>query len=287
MIIEALLVALVMYFAKFFDWVGQIGIRPIILGPLVGLVLGHPTEGIILGASLELVFIGAITIGGSVPQDFVSGAILGAAFTILLNKDASIAITLAVPLSLVFTVIFQVETIIWTALVPTFDKYLEERNFKKYSALHYLTAFLHPMFYAVVTFLAVAFGTTEIEKFINVLPPWIMQGFNIAAGILPALGFGMLLKMLWDKSIAAFFFLGFFSVKYITSFMNTLLPAIQGIPGGESATGFSASSLTTPMAILAACIALLYFFGDTKKKDLTGNIQQSSSDLNDKEDFFA
>lgn len=288
MVVAGFLVAIVMYIAKFVDWIGQVGVRPIWICPLVGLVLGDLHSGIVLGASLELVFIGAISIGGSVPQDFVSGGVLGCAYAILLGKNADIAVTLAVPISLVFTVIFQVETIIYTAMVPLYDKFLEERNFKKYSALHYFTSFIHPLFYAIVTFLAVAFGTGGIEKFINSMPDWVMNGFSVAAGILPAIGFAMLLKMLWDKSIVCFFFLGFFAVKYITSFMNYFLPTIQGIQGGEGIAAFSAGNLTMPMAILAICIAVFYFFEDTKRreelKSLKGNMKASTGD--DKEDFF-
>lgn len=169
-IAAGLLTALVMYIAKFTDWIGQIGVRPLWICPLVGLVLGDLNAGIVLGASLELVFIGVIMIGGSVPQDFVAGGILGCAYAILLGKDADIAVTLAVPLSLAFTVIFQVETILYTAMVPLYDQCIEEKNFRKYSALYYLTAFVHPLFYAVVTFLAVAFGTGGIEAFINAMP---------------------------------------------------------------------------------------------------------------------
>lgn len=289
MIVQALLVACVMYFAKFFDWIGQIGVRPLILGPLVGLVLGHPVEGVMLGASLELVFIGAIMIGGSVPQDYMSGAILGAAFSILLNEDASVAITLAVPISLAATLIFQAETIVWTALVPMYDKFLEEHDFKKYSMLHYFTCFVHPLPYCLVTFLAIAFGTGSIQTFINGLPEWVMHGFSVASGLLPALGFGMLLKMLWDKSVVCFFFIGFFAVKYMTSFMNTLLPAIQSVKGGEGAAGFSATSMTMPMAILSACIAVFYFFEDSARNKQAQSRQtvQNEPAKSEKEDFFS
>lgn len=288
MIAAGLLVALVMYLAKFTDWIGQIGVRPIWICPLVGLVLGDMQSGVVLGASLELVFIGAISIGGSVPQDFVSGGILGCAYAILLGKDADIAVTLAVPLSLAFTLIFQVETILYTAMVPLYDRFIEERDFKKYAALHYFTAFIHPLFYAVVTFLAVAFGTGGIEKFINAMPAWIMNGFSVAAGLLPAIGFAMLLKMLWDKSIVCFFFLGFFAVKYMTSFMNHFLPVLQGMEGGETAAAFSAGSLTMPLAILAICIAVYSFFHDIEQKEELKKLKVSATadTEDDKEDFF-
>ena len=38
--------------------------RPIVMGPLVGLVLGDFQTGLVVGATLELAFMGNVTIGG-------------------------------------------------------------------------------------------------------------------------------------------------------------------------------------------------------------------------------
>ena len=54
--------------------------RPLVLGPLVGLILGDFTTGIIIGASLELVMMGVVGIGSATPPDTVSGTILATAF---------------------------------------------------------------------------------------------------------------------------------------------------------------------------------------------------------------
>ena len=85
MLTYALLVALVRYIAKFADHtLGQPLIeRPLICGAMVGLVLGDFQQGIIIGATLELIFLGTITIGGSVPADLDVGSVLATAFTIL------------------------------------------------------------------------------------------------------------------------------------------------------------------------------------------------------------
>ena len=45
--------------------------RPIIMGPLVGIVLGDFTQGIIIGASLELIFMGAVSVGAYLPPDVI------------------------------------------------------------------------------------------------------------------------------------------------------------------------------------------------------------------------
>ena len=53
--------------------------RPIILGPLVGLILGDLTTGIIIGGTLEVFFLGQMAIGSYIPPDAAVGGVLGTA----------------------------------------------------------------------------------------------------------------------------------------------------------------------------------------------------------------
>lgn len=47
-----------------------------------------------------------------------------------------------------------------------------------------------------------------------------MNGLSAAGGLLPAVGFAMLMKMLWDNKLAVFYLLGFILTAYLK------LPAI-------------------------------------------------------------
>ena len=51
--------------------------RPLVLGPIIGLILGDFGTGLFVGASLELVFMGAQAIGGSVPSNVAIASALG------------------------------------------------------------------------------------------------------------------------------------------------------------------------------------------------------------------
>lgn len=73
--------------------------RPLILGPLVGIILGDLQTGIIVGASLELVMMGVVGIGSATPPDTVSGSILATAFAITSGLDISAAVALALPIA--------------------------------------------------------------------------------------------------------------------------------------------------------------------------------------------
>ncbi len=66
---SALIVGLVLMGAKFLDWWASTQLaRPIFCVAILGALLGHPTEGIILAAQLELVFIGNVSLGGVMPS---------------------------------------------------------------------------------------------------------------------------------------------------------------------------------------------------------------------------
>lgn len=62
--------------------------RPLVTGALTGLVMGDLKTGIIMGATIELAFIGAITIGASRPPDVIAGGVLGTAFAISTGKGS-------------------------------------------------------------------------------------------------------------------------------------------------------------------------------------------------------
>ncbi|RLF04019.1 MAG: hypothetical protein DRJ60_07705, partial [Thermoprotei archaeon] len=67
----ALLVAIWAFIAMI-DAVGPkvlLGILPLFGGLITGVILGDPTTGLLIGAYMQLVSLGLIPIGGSVPPD--------------------------------------------------------------------------------------------------------------------------------------------------------------------------------------------------------------------------
>ena len=74
--------------------------RPIILGPLVGLVLGDLDAGIKIGATLELAFLGSYSVGAFIPPNVIVGGVLGTAFAIVTGKGPAVAFTMAFPIAL-------------------------------------------------------------------------------------------------------------------------------------------------------------------------------------------
>lgn len=83
--INALIVGSILFLLWFFEKAlgTPMVIRPLVVSFCIGLGLGDPLNGVLIGATLELVFMGAIQIGGSVPPDVLVGAGLGTAFALI------------------------------------------------------------------------------------------------------------------------------------------------------------------------------------------------------------
>ena len=96
--VEALLLGLVAFIAQSEYALGTSLIsRPIVTGLLTGLVLGDVQTGVIMGATLELAFIGSFSVGASIPPDVVTGGILGVAFAITSGAGTETALLLGLP----------------------------------------------------------------------------------------------------------------------------------------------------------------------------------------------
>lgn len=53
--------------------------RPIIIGPVVGIIMGDPVTGLVVGGQLELVWMGLNGIGTTTPPNVVVGSALATA----------------------------------------------------------------------------------------------------------------------------------------------------------------------------------------------------------------
>lgn len=72
--IQAALIALIAFLAYMGDALGYSQYdRPLCTGVLVGIALNDVQQGLMVGASLELVYMGTLTIGGAFPPDIYTG----------------------------------------------------------------------------------------------------------------------------------------------------------------------------------------------------------------------
>ena len=75
--------------------------------------------------------------------------------------------------------------------------------------------------------LIVYLGPSVVHAGLEALPENIMRGFSVAGGLLPAMGFGLTLRVINRKDLLHYFFAGFFLVKL--SGLSIMAAAIFGV----------------------------------------------------------
>ena len=202
MLTQAILIGLIAAFGKFDCQLGTLyAFRPIVLCPLVGLVLGDLQSGLAIGASLELLFMGSISIGAYVPPDETIGGVLACAFAIQLGQSTEAAIKNILNAAL-------------PILVDRADVYSGQGNLKGVYAMHFLIGLTGIIMAFLLCSLSFYLGADAIQGLLDFIPPFVLAGFGVAANILPAMGFAMLGRLVLTKQLVPFYFLGFLLCSY-------------------------------------------------------------------------
>ena len=124
MLVQAILVGLVGAFGCLDYQLGTLyAFRPIVLCPLVGLVLGDLQTGLAVGASLELLFMGSVSIGAYVPPNETIGGVLACAFAIQLGQGTETAIALAMPIAVLSLTFDNITSALFPVFVDMADKF--------------------------------------------------------------------------------------------------------------------------------------------------------------------
>lgn len=189
--------------------------RPIVVGAVIGLLLGDLKTGVIMGASLELIFMGVVMIGASTPPDALIGSAVGTAFAILTNADTEIAMTIAFPVALLASMVHTLLVTARSLWHPIIEKMINQGNDKGLEKMVPVVMQTMILPKSILVGVAVMIGTNAVQQIIDVIPEFITGGLSVASGVMVAVGFAMLLKMMWSKSMCIYYFFGFLLVAYL------------------------------------------------------------------------
>lgn len=210
-VVQALLIALIVALAYLARRIGgdpQLE-RPIILGPIVGLILGDMHTGLVVGGTLELVFIGAATSGGTAPPNVAIGAAVGTALSIASGEGVQAALVAAVPVAVLGTFCELFAKTVCSFLVHRADAAAADGRGRTIMVVIWIGNAVHFLAYFVPTFLALWLGAGAVRSVVSGLSQNVQHALNASAALLPAVGFGILLSVLYSKALFPVFFIGF------------------------------------------------------------------------------
>lgn len=216
MLLNAVVVGLIAVFARIDSrMLGRLNFeRPLITCTLVGLFLGDVKTGLAVGASMEMVNLGFMSIGAS-GFDMNMGSIAGCALVIMTGANIETALVIATPMTLLITLIETGASVVRISMTHMCDNYVEKGEYQKAKLVD---IFWGPLLYAVCTFIpvfmAVYLGADVINAIVNAVPQFVLDGITLGANLVAFFGFAMLLSVMITKKNAIFFFLGFAIAAY-------------------------------------------------------------------------
>lgn len=189
--------------------------RPLVCGLVTGVILGDPVAGAVVGGSINLVYLGFISAGGSMPADMALAGILGTAYAIVGGLDSGTALALSVPIGLLGTIVWYLRMTFDSVFVHIADNYIEKGEHHKI----WRANVLYPqIFAAVITVipctLAAYFGASYIQSFIDFMSGPILNVFQVIGGMMPALGIAITLTYIFKGEATVFLFVGFVLAVY-------------------------------------------------------------------------
>ena len=171
MLVQALLAGLVVGLSKMEYFFGySMFNRPIVEGAVMGLVLGDPVTGTIIGATLEIVFLGSFPVGAAVSPDGGTAAGVSTAFAILTGAGTAVGTAFAVPLALLGGFAFVLCKFINNAFAEAMKAQLAKDNDKAARALFWAGSWVGTFgLYFLIGFLSVFFGSTALESAVSAI----------------------------------------------------------------------------------------------------------------------
>jgi PTS system mannose-specific IID component len=279
----------VLYYLSLSPWLANMGFtvfyRPLIAGTLVGFVMGQPAEGIAIGANINVLYLGWISAGGSLPGDPGLAGYLGTALALGAGLDIDAALALAAPLGLLGGLTWALRMSACSIIPHWADNRAEEGDVWGVARSNYIYSqpFLF-LIYAVPVILAAYLGAPAVQAaldWIGANAAWVMNGLYAASGMLAALGIGLNLKFLFRGNVWPYFFIGFMITSFMEGEVNLLMLSViaaaiaffhvlftEGLPEGlGSAEGEEAKDespgLLTRRDVFAAWWRWLFFSHST------------------------
>ena len=189
--------------------------QPLVMAVPFGLIMGDLSTALIIGAGIEMMYVGLVSNGGNIPADECLAGVVAIPIALASGMDAQSAIVLALPFGLLGVLMDQIKRFINGYFANLADKYAEQGNDKGIERC----AILYPMAAGLLlrfppVFILIYFGTDLVQKILNVLPGWFTNGLSVAGGVLPALGFAITIFVVGKSMLIPFFILGFFFIQY-------------------------------------------------------------------------
>ena len=207
--------------------------RPLVAGFIVGIILGDPVKGAQIGAAINVLYLGFISAGGSIPADPSVAGWVGTALAIGGGLDAASAIALGVAVGTLGTFVFFTRMSVDATFAHWADARAEDADIGGVARMNWLPP---QIFLFIISFIpatiAVYLGAPVVENaigWLNTNAPWVLSGLQIAGGLLPAIGIAMNMRFIFRGTVWPYFFIGYIMAVASAGGLNIVMIGLVGV----------------------------------------------------------
>ena len=225
--------------------------RPIIVSTWTGLILGDLQLGLLTGGITELAFAGLTPAGGTQPPNPVLAGVMTTVIAYTTRTDAAASMALALPFSFLMQYILLFYYSCFSLFMKGADEAAAKADVSKLVRICITCSLIVAVTYGVVVFSCAYVAQGAMKALVESMPAWLTHGFEVAGGILPAVGFGMLLKVMLKTEYVPYLLIGFVIACFL-HFSNLL-----------------------PIALVGTALGLMAYFTDKDRAKLMDAIKTS------------
>ena len=187
----------------------------VIVGMISGLIMGDMNTGLMIGGTFQLMSLGVAALGGASAPNYGLATIIGTFIAVRTGTGVDAAIAVGLPVGLLA---IQLEVVVRIILNFVAHKMQTDNNEGKWKTMN-MEAWIGPILCSlqtiIPTVIVVCFGANVVELILEVIPEWVTNGLSIAAGMLPVVGIGMLMRYMPVKKFFPFILVGFVLSAYL------------------------------------------------------------------------
>ncbi len=208
----AILCALYYWFAWWdMGMVGNITTNCTFIGFIFGLAFGDVTTGIIIGATINSMYLSTVAAGGNLPNDPALACCIAIPVALNTGLDVDAAVALSVPFAVLGTFLDNIRRTLNVYWSHRAQKDAAAGNIRglKVDAMYGPIAFQFIVRVPIVAAVLFLLGNGA-EAIMSAIPAWVMTAFSTIGGMLPGMGMVLCATLIGRVELLPFFVIGFF-----------------------------------------------------------------------------
>ena len=187
----------------------------VIVGMISGLIMGDMNTGLVIGGTFQLMSLGVAALGGASAPNYGLATIIGTFIAVRTGTGIDAALAVGLPVGLLAIQLEVVVRIINNFVAHKMQTHNNEEKWAKMNRKAWLGPLLCSLQTMLPTIMVVCFGADVVNFILEFIPQWVTDGLAIAAGMLPVVGIGMLMRYMPVKKFLPFILVGFVLSAYL------------------------------------------------------------------------